>query len=191
MPARDRLRPFWSKWVWKDWISKTADLSAEARGAHMDLMAYAATNSPDCSTVPNDDRVLAYAARMRLERWRKIRAQVLARWVLSKDGRYYQQSRLAEDYSAWCNRSHYQQERGKEGASRRWRSKKLEKEEKDSRLLPLSDSDTWNGPAAPVPVAARIVLNSSLETDIHPDARAQIEELRSTYGLDDLLRNPK
>lgn len=153
----------------------------------MDLMAYAATNSPDCCSVPNDDRLLAYAARMRLERWRKIKAQVLAKWVLSADGCQYQQSRLAEDYSAWANRSHYQQERGNEGASSRWRSKKLEEEEKDSSLLPLSDSDAGNGPAAPVPVAASIVRNSSLET-VHPDAQAQIEAMRQTYGLDSLLR---
>jgi uncharacterized protein YdaU (DUF1376 family) len=103
MPSRDRRQPFWSKFVWKDWYASTADLSPEARGAHIDLMAYAATQSPDRCSIPDDDRRLAYAARMRLERWRKVRAQVLAHWTHRPESCQYQQSRLAVDASSYDN----------------------------------------------------------------------------------------
>ena len=52
----------------------------------------------------------------------------------------------------------------------------------DSVLLP--DSDTGNGAAAPVPLAAGIVRNSSLKPTIHPDAQAQIEAMHQAGLID-------
>lgn len=104
MPARERTRPRWSKWFWKDWLVKTQDLGPEARGAYIDLMGYAVTNSSDFCSVPNDDSILPYAARVRPERWRSLRARVLeARWELRADNRW-EHPRLAEDACSWAKR---------------------------------------------------------------------------------------
>lgn len=160
MPARDRRTPFWSKWVWKDWYASTAAMSPEARGAHIDLMAYAATNSPDRCSVPDDDRIMAYAARIRLERWRRIREQVLSHWSKqepsgqSPQARWVQ-TRLAVDASEYDKSHENQHGRVNETGNNHDRSgsyarvarelevrSKRSEEESDSTLAPISVNGT-------------------------------------------------
>ena len=80
MPARDRKRPFWSKWVWKDWDAKTRDLSPPEYTAYHRLLSYAATCSEDLCTIPDDDVRLARATGIGLKAWRRVRERVLVFW---------------------------------------------------------------------------------------------------------------
>jgi uncharacterized protein YdaU (DUF1376 family) len=100
MPARDRGRPFWSKWVWKDWDAKTKDLDPYEYTAYHRLLSFAATSSPDLCSIPDDDRRIARALGWGLKRWRSVRVRVLEYFVLRDDGRY-QHPRLAEDAVRW------------------------------------------------------------------------------------------
>lgn len=116
MPARDRRRPFWSRWVWKDWDAKTKDLDAWEYTAYHRLLSYAATNSRDLCSVPDDDRRLARAVGMGTKRWLSVREKVLAFFVLCEAPggvipgrdipfpgvlRWYRNERLREDSDAW------------------------------------------------------------------------------------------
>lgn len=86
MPARDRKRPFWSKWVWKDWDAKTRDLDPVEYTAYHRLLTYAATCSPDRCSIPDDDVRLARATGLGLKAWRRVRARVLEFWPLIPRG---------------------------------------------------------------------------------------------------------
>lgn len=86
MPARDRRRPFWSRWVWKDWDAKTKDLDPYEYTAYHRLLSYAATNSPDLCTIPDDDRRLARATGLGMKAWRRVRERVLSYWPLVAPG---------------------------------------------------------------------------------------------------------
>jgi hypothetical protein len=80
MPARDRKRPFWSRWVWKDWEVKTRDLDPQEYTAYHRLLTYAATCSPDLCSIPDDDVRLARATSLGLKAWRRVRDKVLTFW---------------------------------------------------------------------------------------------------------------
>lgn len=100
MPARDRRRPFWSKWFWKDWDAKTKDLDPWEYTAYHRLLSYAATCSEDLCSIPDDDRRLARAAGFGIKRWRSVRDRVLAFFFLRGDLRY-EHMRLREDAGRW------------------------------------------------------------------------------------------
>lgn len=104
MPARDRRRPFWSKWVWKDWDAKTRDLSPYEYTAYHRLLSYAATCSTDLCSVPDDDRRLARAVGFGVKRWLAVRPRVLDYFFLRGDRRY-EHKRLREDATSWLELS--------------------------------------------------------------------------------------
>lgn len=100
MPTRDRKRPFWSKWVWKDWDVKTRDLSPYEYTAYHRLLSYAATCSDDLCSIPDDDVRLARASGLGLRRWRSVSERVLSFFDVSETpggGRKISHHRLRED----------------------------------------------------------------------------------------------
>jgi uncharacterized protein YdaU (DUF1376 family) len=101
MPARDRRRPFWSKWCWKDWDAKTKDLTPYEYTAYHRLLSYAATCSADLCSIPNDNGRLCRAVGFGTKRWLAVRQRVLDFFLLRGDGRY-ESPRLREDADRWA-----------------------------------------------------------------------------------------
>lgn len=79
----------WQKWPHRQYLlSQTrARLSLAERGAFADLKDIAATQTP-FGSIPSDDSALAGWLMISLKQWLKIKAQVLADWVLDND-RYF------------------------------------------------------------------------------------------------------
>jgi len=66
-----------------DWLLGTMSMSAEARGAYIDLLCHAW----DQGTIPADDTKLHRLARVDAETWARVRNEVLAKFVETRDGR--------------------------------------------------------------------------------------------------------
>jgi uncharacterized protein YdaU (DUF1376 family) len=113
-------RPFYSKFVWKDWLAKTRHMTPEAKGAYIDLMAWAATASSDFCSVPDDENVLARIAGMSLKRWRKVSQMVLVNFI--REPPAWVNQRLREDAESFAQLSAAQRTRrtaGQPGDNRR------------------------------------------------------------------------
>jgi len=89
-------RPFYSKFVWKDWVADTVDMTAEEAGVYIRLLAYAATSSPDCASLPDDETRIARAAGVSLKTWRRLSGAVLVKWIRVPTG--WQSKRLRADF---------------------------------------------------------------------------------------------
>jgi uncharacterized protein YdaU (DUF1376 family) len=113
-------RPFYSKWVWKDWFAKTRDMTPEARGVYMDLLAYCAMNSDDFCSMPDDERLMRRVTGCLAPNWARIRESVLAHFVHAVspvDGTpRVINPRLREDATRWLQHCEYQRARRTGGA---------------------------------------------------------------------------
>jgi uncharacterized protein YdaU (DUF1376 family) len=61
----------------RDWIMSTRTLSAEARGVHIDLLAY----SWDYNGIPSDPKALASLVMLTPAKFRRVWAELEGRWA--------------------------------------------------------------------------------------------------------------
>jgi len=98
-------RPFYSKFVWKDWIAKTQHLSPTEYAAYHRLLAWSATNSPDLCSVPMDDTLMRRIAGLTGRQWADAKPAVMAFFEVhqrdTKLGLVAVSTRQLEDATAW------------------------------------------------------------------------------------------
>ena len=63
----------------KDWLSSTLGMSAESKGAYIDMLAWSWDNGP----LPNDETSRARIAGLSIKRFRKVWPQLQLKWSLS------------------------------------------------------------------------------------------------------------
>jgi len=98
--------------------------SHEVIGAAVLLWCRAWKQRPAAS-LPNDDKVIAAFARMKLPRFRQLRAEVLRGFVLCSDGRLYHSTLAAEASKAYERKVAFQRKRDTDAERlRSWRSGK-------------------------------------------------------------------
>ena len=98
-------RPFYSKWVWKDWLAKVQDLNTSEYVAYHRLLTYAATSSPDLCSIPGDDLRLSRITGLGMRLWNRSRRRVMGFFEgphLMRDGtQKWVSSRLRWDAGEW------------------------------------------------------------------------------------------
>jgi len=93
-------------------------------GAYILLLCKAWKSDPPGS-LPDDDTVLARYARLDPQVWSAAKPRVMAAFNLGKDSRWHQK-RLRNEYALASQRIRSLSERGKKGASKRWKTPSID-----------------------------------------------------------------
>lgn len=198
MPAANDL-PYFPMYV-DEYLNDPAvlNMSLKARGAYSTLL-FSLWRQTEPGVAPVSETALATLARATPEEWAEVRDQVSTAFTRNSSGAWVQKRMVTEFRRLSCRLEGFR--KGAEitniarqaSASRapsdvRLRLR-LRAKQKDSDSVPVSGSGADAGsPAAPVPVAARIAMNSVLKPATpHPDAVAAIEAMRRA-GLIPALR---
>lgn len=179
-------RPFYSKFVWKDWVADTIDLTAEQAGIYIRLLAYAATCSDDCASLPDDEKILARVAGTGLKKWRNISPQVMVKWIRLASG--FRSRRLLADAEHFAHIVMAQQKRRTGDAPETYRRKTGESPARARQIQTHSQNKDFGGRASSPEAGAGDVATPATAPappglaprEIRPEA---IREYAERFGL--------
>jgi len=105
----------WMPFYISDWMVKTGDLTAEARGAYVELIfAYWRTGRP----LPDNDEKLQRLSRCTDKEWQRCRAEVMAFFNLGAGG--WQHNRIDEELAKANAKYDAKVKAGQKGSHKRW-----------------------------------------------------------------------
>lgn len=188
MSAKPPFFPFYPKDFTGDELVMA--MCTEGVGAYIRLLCAAWVASPP-ATIPDNDTVLARIAGLTPSRWSELKAEVLAPWSASKDGRYTQE-RLAREYRKAAHRIQVNRKNGRRGGrptadETEWITDGLANPKRNESLPepeppPEPEPDSFGKSGPPAPTAMAVVSYAAEVARLPREGLASVRDLFQDFG---------